>query len=206
MSETADTARNDLAFMKAVVEDRGPLTGVFGAHLFWPGLIFGLNFIYIWAIAAERAPWPFSGLSWAWVPGAVIYGLVAIYLWRRFGGVTLGPSARGFAAAWSTVGAMSAASVSVLLIASARTGHPFYEAWPSLAFVIYGGCWMAGAVIRRRRWLAIVAAVSFGAASLSAWRIEEPDMWLVNAAGVLLCVAVPGAVILRLASMPKKRN
>ena len=199
MSDQADSARSDLAFLKAVVDDKGPLMGVFGAHLFWPGLIYGLNFVYIWAIAAGHVPWPWEGLAWTWVPGTILYTPIPIYLWWRSRGITLGPSARGFASAWSTVGAMSAATVGMLLIATAQTGHPFYAVWPGLAFVIYGGCWMAGAVVRRQLWHGLVSIGAFVTALLSAWRIEQPDMWLVSAAGTLLWVAAPGAVILILA-------
>lgn len=203
LSGAAKTASGDLAFMKAVIEDRGPLAGVFGMHMFWPGLIYGINFIYIWAIAAGLADWPWEGLSWTWVPGTILYVPIPFYLWWRHRHMTLGPTARGFAAAWSSVGAMSAATVSALLIATAKTGDPFYEIWPGLAFVIYGGSWMAGAVIRRRWWHGAVAAGSFVIASLSAWRIDQPDMWLVSAVGIILFIAAPGAVIIYLS---RKQN
>lgn len=198
-SDATARARSDLAFMKAVVEDRGPLAWIIGAHLFWPGLIFGINFIFIWAIAAGLAQWPLNGLDWSWTPGAAAYGIVALYLWRRARGETLGPSARGFAAAWSMVGVMSAATVGVLMIATARTNAPFYEAWPALAFVIYGGSWTVASAIRKRAWLGMVALGAYATGLLAAARLNAPDMWLVEAAGAFLFVAPPGALIMHLA-------
>jgi hypothetical protein len=49
MTDNARAARDDLAFMKELVEDRGTLPSILGAHLLAVGAPFGLNVIYAWA-------------------------------------------------------------------------------------------------------------------------------------------------------------
>jgi len=68
MTDRAQSARSDLAFMKEVAEDRGPLPSILGAHLLAVGAPYGLNVIYAWAGMRGFVPWPEEWQVWSWAP------------------------------------------------------------------------------------------------------------------------------------------
>jgi hypothetical protein len=197
MTDSMRAAREDLAFLKAIAEDKGPLPTLIGAHMLAIGLPYGLNFILIWAIFAGLLPfWPREWISATWIPGTIVYVPLSIFLHVRGSQYTAGPTARLFTAAWGAVGLTAIPIVAVMLIAQARTGLSFAILWPALSFVLYGGAWASLAIIRRKAWHGVVALGSYATALTSAWLIDHPGAWLVMAAGILLFLAAPGAAIL----------
>ncbi len=198
MTDAMRAAREDLAFLKAIAEDTGPLPTLIGAHMLAVGLPYGLNFILIWAIFAGLFPWWPRDLVWAtWIPGTLIYAPLAVLLHIRGASLTAGPTARLFVAAWSAVGLTALPIITVMFVAQARTGISFAMVWPALSFALYGGAWASLGIIRRKAWHGVVALGSFATALASAFWIDAPGAWLVMAAGMLLVLAAPGAAILR---------
>jgi hypothetical protein len=197
MTDPARAAREDLAFMKAIADDKGPLPTLIGAHMLAAGAPYGLNFVLIWAIFAGHAPWwPQSLMMATWLPGTVVYAPLCLFLTLRGSGNTPGPTARLFIAAWSAVGLIVLPTVAVMVIAQLKTGVAYAMLWPALSFVFWGGAWASLAVIRRKAWHGIVAAGSLATALASAVMIKDTAAWLVMAAGMLLFVGLPGAAIL----------
>jgi len=198
MSDTMRAAREDLAFLKAIADDRGPLPTLIGAHMLAIGLPYGLNFILVWAIFAGRAPWwPADWISASWIPGTVVYVPLAVFLHLRGRSYTPGPTARLFGAAWGAVGLTALPIIAVMAAAQWRTGIAFATVWPALSFALYGGAWASLALIRGKAWHGVVAAGSFATAVASAALMGAPGAWLVMAAGILLFLAAPGAAIVR---------
>ncbi len=197
MTDSMRAAREDLAFMKAVAEDKGSPPQLMGAHLLAIGLPFGLNFILVWAVFAGQAPWWPKDLAWAtWIPGAVVYLPVSVFLHLRGRGSTPGPTARLYGAAWAAVGLVVLPILAVMVIAQVKTQLPFAMIWPSLSFVLWGGAWGSLGIIRRKAWHGVVAVGSVATALASAALIGASESWLVMAAGILLVVAAPGAAIM----------
>lgn len=200
MTDTIRAAQNDLAFMKAIAEDRGALPPILGAHLLAVGLPFGLNVIYAWAGISGFVPspdQPRDWMIWAWAPAAAIYLLAVIFISLRSRGVTLGPAARAFAAAWTAVTLMTFTVIGVLVLASVRTGIGFYPVWPSLAFALYGGAWTMMGVVRRKLPVIGVAAGCLLTALACAYLTGLNEQWLVVGIGLLLFLAAPGAAMMR---------
>jgi hypothetical protein len=197
VTDTAESARNDLAFLKAVVDDRGPLPWIFGAHLLAVGVIFGASFVLTWAIEAGRVPWPADWAGSSWLLGLIVWApvlLVLMFLGARQ--PAPGPSGFVFAAMFGVVGAMCAATVAVIKIAAYQTGDASISAiWLPFLFVIYGGAWSIIAIVRRRIWLAAVALGSFLFGAAAAATVGTAEIQLVAAAGLLLLVGAPGAII-----------
>jgi hypothetical protein len=191
---------SDLAFMRAVADDRGPMPRTIGEHMLVPGLVFGANFALIWAAQAGlfTAPGWFNGLAWA--PGAVIYLLCWPVLWKRAQGSAIGPAARAFAAVWCAVAVMTLAFVGFMVVASYANQKPYFETWPASAFILYGGAWAALAVVRRSWGWAAVAAGSFATAIAAAAVLLHPAAYLIMAIGLVLVVALPGLAIIRRAA------
>ena len=204
MTDTATrAARDDLAFLKAVTEDRGPLPAILGGHLLAVGGAYAPNLVLVWAIFSHRIDWP-DALMWGtWLPGTALWLPAYLYLQAKAkaqGAGAFGPSARVFAAAWSAVGLMTGATIGLLMTASLTTGQDsFFQLWPAFAFVLWGGGWSAIAIVRRRWWLGLVAAASFAFAIGAAALLAVPEVWLLMAAGLMLVFALPGFVILRAA-------
>jgi hypothetical protein len=195
--DQATHARRDLAFIKAVAEDKGALPAALGWHLIAIGAIYGLDFIHIWAIFTGRASWPEALQAVPWLPGVIAYIPANIVINLRARHMAWGPTARAFGAAWAAMGLMIVPAVAVLLIGQAQAGFPFYLVWGALAFVLYGGAWAAVAIVRGGRWHWLTASGCFALALLCALLINQSAQWLVMAAGLLLLVALPGLIILR---------
>jgi hypothetical protein len=195
--DSVRSAREDLAFLKAVVEDRGPLPSVFGAHLLAIGLSYGANLLYIWAARAGYAPWPEAWMNWAWVPGTIPYLPVVLLLVIRGRRQVLGPTARVFGAAWIAMAAMTVSIVLVMMTASTRTGRQFHDVWPPIAFALYGGSWTVVGLIRRTLPDLVIAVGCFATAVVAAAFIGGPQVWLALGVGLLLFLAAPGAIIMR---------
>ena len=191
MSGSIEAARGDLAFMKSVVEDRGPLPWFFGAHLFAVGLIFGTNLLVGAGVA-----WPSS--LWSWLPASVLYVPVWFIINAKSDYRAMGPSARVFAAAWTSMFLMTLTIVVSLITAQAGTGVTYGLVWPSIACALYGGAWMVGALIRRRAWMGMVAVGCFGTAVACAAFVGRPEMLMILGAGLLAVFAVPGLVLIQL--------
>jgi hypothetical protein len=200
MSDAMRAAQHDLAFMREIAEDRGPLPPILGAHLLAAGLPFGLNLIYTWAGLAGLLPWPQQRgewVIWSWAPAVIAYIPMLIFAFYRSRGVVLGPAARTFAAAWTAVMVMTFAVVGVLVVASMRSGTGFYAVWPSLAFTIYGGAWTMMGVVRRKVVELCIAAGCFLTALGCAALTGSNDQWLALGAGLLIFLAAPGAAMMR---------
>jgi hypothetical protein len=197
MTDSVRAAREDLAFLKAVADDRGPLPALLGAHLLALGCCYGANLVYIWAARAGYVPWPEAWMNVAWIPGTIPYIPWVLVLTVRGRGEVLGPTARVFGAAWVAMALMTFTIVLVMMTAAARTGRSFHEVWPPIAFALYGGSWTVIGLIRRRLPDILIACGCFVTAIVSASVITRPELWLVLGLGLLLFIAAPGAAIVR---------
>jgi hypothetical protein len=190
-------ARSDLAFLRAVAEDRGPIPALLGWHLVAIGGIFGVALLHVWTVYAGLTPWPEEQQSLLWLPGVLIYAPINALIALRHRHRALGPTARVFGSAWAATGLMTLAAVMVLTVGRNQTGHPFYMVWPGLALVLYGGAWVVIAMILRKPWTWIIAFSCFAAALSCALLIQNTAQWLVMAGAFFLLVGAPGAAIVR---------
>ena len=195
MTETVQSARDELAFVKAVMEDKGPLPRWFGAHLFAVGLLFGLNLLVVGAWSQPDLARASSILCWA--PATAIYLPVWFLIHRRSDYAAMGPTARVFGAAWLAVLLMTLVIVACLVTAQLNSGVAYGLIWPAIACTFYGGAWLVIALIRRRAWMGLVAAGCFATAVACAALIGRTGMLLALGAGLLLFFAVPGFALMR---------
>ncbi len=204
MTDRAQSARSDLAFMKELAEDRGPLPSLLGSHLIAVGAPFGLNVVYAWAGLRGFVPWPEDPLlMWSWLPATLVYLPVLAVILIRSHKMPLGPAGRAFSAAWTGVGVMTWVIIALLAIATPRVGPSVWGVWPALAVTLYGGAWTVIALVRRRYWGLLVAAGCFATALACAALIGSPEHWLAMGLGLLLCLAVPGALMMRIGKNPQ---
>jgi hypothetical protein len=197
MIDQARAAREDLAFMKELAEDRGPLPSILGAHMLAIGAPFGLNVIYAWAGMRGFVPWPADWEVWSFGPATAVYLPLLGLIMFKSRHTTHGPASRAFAAAWAGVGLMTWVIIAILVIATPRTGPQIWTVWPALAVSLYGGAWTSISLVRRRYWGLAVAAGCFATAIACAALINTPEHWLAMGLGLLFFLAAPGVVIMR---------
>ena len=197
MTDQVRAAREDLAFMRELAEDRGPVPSHLGQHIFWPGLLYGLNVIATWAGLIGLIPWPTDWYVWAWLPATIIYVPVCVWINIQARRQSWGPAARMFAAAWSAVALLTLTVVTVVITASYRTGINHAVVWPSFALAMYGASWLVMGILLKRRWSLAVAFGCSATAIVMGFLIDSPHLWLVMGVGLLLFLAVPGATIMR---------
>jgi hypothetical protein len=197
MTDTLRSARDDLAFMRELAEDRGPLPRHLGAHLFWPGLLYGLNVIYTWAGISGFAPWTTDWYAWAYMPATAIY--IPICIWLAYDGrrQQWGPAARVFAAAWSGVSIMTFTVVGIVIAATLKTGTNLAVVWPPTALALYAGAWLALGIVLKRLWAILLAIGCSLTAILMGALTGAPEEWLVMGLGMLLFMAAPGFLMMR---------
>jgi hypothetical protein len=196
MTDSTRTAREDLAFLRALTEDRGPLPWSAGAYSFAVGALFGLNLLAVWALRQSRVDLPLIWL-WSWAPGTVVYLLAHLLIRRRGRGETIGPTLRMVGASWLAVHAMTLFIVLALMTAHAATGIAYEQIWPAIAWSLYGGAWTVAGLVRRDRWPFVIAAGSFAFALAGASQIAGNGLWLVLGLGAIWTFAVPGWLIMR---------
>jgi hypothetical protein len=197
MNDTLRAARDDLAFMRELAEDRAPLPGYLGQLIFWPGLLFGLNVIATWAGLAGLIPFPTDWEAWSFLPASIVY--LPVCLWTNFPRrrPSLGPAARMFAAAWSAVLLLTVTAVAIVVIASYRQGMNLIVVWPPFAVAMYGASWLVVGLLLKRRWALLVAAGCSAVAIGMAFLIDLPEYWLLMGLGLLLFLALPGYLMMR---------
>jgi hypothetical protein len=195
MTDPMSAARADLAFMKELAEDRGPLPSHLGQHIFWPGLLYGLNVIYAWAGLSGYAPWPSDWHIWAWAPATAVYVPICLWISVRGRSQPWGPGARMFAAAWSAVSLLTLTIVAVVVIASYTLKTNLAVVWPPLALAIYGGSWLVMGIMLKRKWALLVALGCCATAILMSFLAGTNEHWLVMGLGLLAFLALPGAAM-----------
>lgn len=196
MNDQTQTAREDLAFLRGLAEDRGPIPAQVGHHFVAVGLIFGINVLWFAGAKAGIFPMPPGESFWGWGPGTLLYIPYSLWFFRRYRGITPGPTLKTFGFAWSAMGMMTLAIVTVILVAGARTGQSFIPIWPPIALALYGGVWWIIALVRRDRGDGIVAIGCFLFAVLAALVVGTPAMFAVLGAGLLLFFGGPGVRIM----------
>ncbi len=200
MTDKIDTIRDDLAFMKAMASGDGRLLGVAGGHFFAAGVIYGLPLIAVWATLRGYLDLPLGLTSWASIYSTGVYLPVMGWLFLKDKGkVTPSAATRAFASLWGGVGATTIVMLIVIFTAGARLHvHEMWQVWTAICFTIYGAAWLGIAIVRRSPGWALVAAGSYLTAIANSFLIGGPDVLLGCAIGILLWLALPGLVMMRL--------
>jgi hypothetical protein len=197
MNDQTQAAREDLAFLRAVAEDRGPLPRQLGEHFVVLGLVYGLNVLAAYAGKAGFIPWPAeSDAIWGWLPATLLHIPYAIVFSIRTRGYKPGPTIRTFMVAWGAMVLMTGAIVASLFMARAQTGVPYDQVWPAIALALYGGAWTVVSVTRKSLGDFVVALGCFITAVICAALIDRPEKFLALGLGIVLFFAGPGLAIM----------
>lgn len=198
MTDQIQAIRADLAFMKSLAADEGPIPGIVGAHFLAAGLIYGPPAILAWAIMRGFVDLPLglAGQMGLW-PTVVYLPVMALLILRTPRPKPGAATGRAMVVGWSGVGLTTGAMLAVIFIAGARLHEPrMWQVWTSICFTLWGAAWWVVAMLRRNKGWLVVALGSFVNAVVNACLIATPEEILGAAVGILLWLAGPGLWIM----------
>lgn len=207
MSADPQSARDDIAFLRSLVgDDESVQAAAFGEAYFAGGLIYGIQMLLHAAIALKLLPdTPLANLAVGLGPTLVF---VPVLIWivrhsRRF--AIRGAVGRAIAAVFSSVGLANLFLVAVIgAVALSQNSLVVWLIYPCTVFVLQGMAWLFAYMMRRRGWYALVAAGWFVCAVAMALTVSAARPWFIAfaGAGLWLCMALPGWLMLRNARRP----
>ncbi len=200
MTDPSQSARDDLAFVRALVSEGGKVQASAGEALLAGGLCYGLQCLAQWALMVSGWPAPpLVHLTAGFLPTVIFIALI-IWIVRRNGSVApQGMAMRAFNAGFGSTGLATLTTAAIFgYLAWHRQDLGVWLFHPLMVAVLQGAAWYIAFAIRRRTWLALVSAGWFATAFLGALALERLDLFLLLiGAALLLLMALPGWILMR---------
>jgi hypothetical protein len=169
MTLQSQSAQEDLAFMRALVEAGGRTQLVGGGFYLFAGLLYGGQCLADWVLmVAGLYSIPPLGLVVNLGPTVLLVIAIPLWIWRNRGQQPPGGTvARATHAAFGSAGIANLVVVATFGWASARA-HSFmiWELYPVVVFALQGAVWLSVFMLRRRAWHLAVAAGWFASSFL----------------------------------------
>ncbi|MFL9841219.1 hypothetical protein ABS767_09615 [Sphingomonas sp. ST-64] len=203
MTDPSQSARDDLAFVRALVTEGGAVQGSLGQALLAGGLCYGIQCMVQWGlyISGWQAP-TVVHLTAGILPSVIFIGLIIWLSRRNRGAVPHGMAMRALNAAFGSSG-LAAMTTAVIFGYLAWRYHDMgiFLFHPLMVAVVQGAVWYVAFAIRRRTWLGMVSIGWFVAAMLGALTIERLELFiLLIGVALLLLMALPGWILMRSAA------
>lgn len=196
--QNAQTALEDISYLRGLVEENSRLFAREGAILVTCGLIWGSCSLLGWAHLTRLLPIPLSVARLLLLGSGPAVALGAALIWLLYPRLPGGPTVRTLRAVWSGLLIALAAAVLAFVAATFRLRSPTpLMLLPAVLFVLYGAAWWVAWVGTARRMHAATAAGCFALAGVTGLLSGSTTMWLVHGLGMFAFVALPGWVILR---------
>lgn len=202
MSGDRQSAQDDLAFMRQVVEAGNSRTAMAGGSAFlFGGLIYGAQCFLQWL--AIIGVLPLNPLGWllvSLVPTAIFLAVLTWILWGTRGMIEPRHS-RFINAIFSAAGGTNLVVLIVIgTYAIRKDSGEIWMLYACIVFTLQGAGWLVAYTLRRRLWLLAVALGWFATAILLGFLIGSiPEFVLVCALSLWLFMALPGYVMMQLA-------
>lgn len=201
MDTASESARDDLAFIRSVIEAGNNRTAMAGGEAFVAGgLIYGAQCLVQWLGATElvslsKLGWLVSSLG----PTAVFLVWLSWFVWRSRGIVQ--PRAQKAINAFFAAAGMAnlALVIAVGMLALRKASIEIWELYPCFVFAMQGAGWLVAFMLRKQLWLLAVALGWFVATVVLGWTIGSTTYVLIAALSLILLMALPGFVMMRLA-------
>ena len=161
MSNDVQSARDDLAFLRAIADgDESLQTRTFGEIYFAAGLIYGGQMVLH---AVQAMGWLPQGATWGLGiglgPTLLFAPVLGAILWRNRHNRLSGAVSRAVGAVFGAVGLANLFLIAI--IGSVAWREHSLQTWliyPCCVFVLQGLAWLFAYMMRRRGWFAAVAA------------------------------------------------
>jgi len=197
------SVQDDLAFMKALTD--GDVArrhqALFGRIYFAAGLIYGFQIVVQWMTYVDLVELPFSEGLFVLMINAAFIGYLVWEIWRNRGLGKGTMTNRAINACFSAVGTANLAVAIILFLGAWRLEEPMIGVLiPCVGFALQGAGWFVAYTLRRQAWHGVVALGWFVTAVAMAYYIGTMTCLLLIGLGILLWMAIPGFVMMRLAS------
>ncbi|WP_372783763.1 hypothetical protein [Phenylobacterium sp.] len=195
-----DSARDDLAFMRALVEPTDDWQKQFGETYSAAGLCYCVQMLLhggqFFGLAPAGGP---VALAIGLGPTVVFLGLLIWIIRRNRSGAAGGATSRAVGSVFGAVGATNLALV--LVIGSVAWRWHSLGVWliyPCVVMILQGLAWLVAYMLRRKSWLALVAIGWFATGFAMAIFIDNMGGFVVAAGvGMFAFMLLPGLFMLR---------
>ena len=189
--------KDDVAFLRALTSEQDRPLAREGAVLVAVGAIFACVDVFYWLYFSHRVTALGIWQHVPWIAGAVVFVVCFAVIAARIPRAP-GAAARAIGAASAGVGFALCAAVTALFAGAASVQQPrlVTDVFPIVLLTLYGSVWTVAFAVKRRVWLAAVAAGCLAAAIGCGFLMGRPEEWLVLAAGMICLVAAPGGVLI----------
>lgn len=195
-----DTAREDLAFLRGLVEPDERWQKGFGEVYAAGGACYGGQMV----LHALQGFGLIPGDGWP----ALVVGVgptvlfLALFVWssrRNRARPSGGATSRAVGAVFGAIGLANFALIAIMASVALREHNlKIWLIYPCVVLVMQGSAWLVAYMLRRRGWFALVAAGWFAVGLGMAAAIETMSLYiLIGGLGFFAFMLVPGLVMMR---------
>lgn len=197
-----DTARDDLAYLKGLVDGQGARTRVSGLLFIAGGLIYAAQCLGHWAdwvgIVSIKGP---AGLLLAFGPTVVFLGILGWVMWNDRHKPKGGMAVRAINTVFAATGSTNFVMIVVFATVSIRQQNfLIWFLYPCTVCALQGAAWLAAGSLSKRPWQIAVAIGWFAVTIGMAFTLGQPTYLLLISAGLLFLMALPGLILVRQAA------
>ena len=200
MNAEIESARDDLAYMRALVGGTERMQATIGEAFFWAGILYGgqclLHWLQTLGLLPSEGPVALAIIA---VPTIIFVGVLVIVMMKDLKSPPMGPAARALGAVFQGAGLANLAMAFVF-----GYGSAVYEApglWlyhPVVVCTFQAVAWYVAFNVLRRNWLGLVAAGWFVTTiALGTLMSQTGAFVLVLAIALFLLMSIPGWIIWR---------
>jgi hypothetical protein len=201
MASDVQSARDDLAYLRGLVDGTGPMQRTIGECFFWAGLLYGGQCFLHWLQTLEVVPdQGLVALAVAFVPTIAFCAVLSVIIWNDRKTKVTGVASRALGAVFQ--GAGLANLVMAFVFAYGANKAESFGLWlyhPIVVSMFQGVAWFVAWVILRKPWLGLVAVGWFVMTVALGVAVYESigAYLLILAIGLTVLMAIPGWVIWR---------
>jgi hypothetical protein len=201
MSSNVPSVEEDLAYLRRVVDsDHGARVRYkFGVVYLICGLLWGPYALIVWAGQAKFFTLSERTGFLLWLVVMILFVALMIWgSWPRRGELVATVPTRAFGAAFAGIGYSYLIMLGVLMWAAHSRQNPvFIFVYCVVVFAGQGAGWYVFWVLRRERWIGLVAVGWYVAALTTGFNMRMPEFLLCVGFAMLLLMAVPGFAMIR---------
>jgi hypothetical protein len=196
---SSDALREDLSFLRSLVEGGQDWQRPFGRVYFAAGLCYGVQMLMHGAQLLGVLPTAgWSAIAVGFGPTGVFLALLTILI--RLNGPMIGSAvAKAVGSVFGAVGICNLVLAAVIAtVAWREQSLTIWLIFPCVVMALQGLAWLTAWQLRRRAWLLVVAAGWFATSLAMAISIENIAGYVIAAGvGMFGFMLVPGAVMMR---------